>query len=220
MATDKDTQTALREATARTRGAVDEAVRAGESATRRAADAARSMAEDSAEAGRRAVDEGAETGRRAFDAGADLTRRGAETARDLAGTAQEVANRTTSQFQRTFGLSSEAQGEVMHQARENMDVMVKCGSVLADGFQSIWKEWMGLAQEVATRNASAVNSLMRSRSVPDFYATQSSVLKENVQLVLDRSVKVSELSARTAHDAISKLANRAEDAARETGRHV
>ena len=45
MATDKDTQTATREATSRSRGAAEEALRAGESTTRRAADAARSMAE-------------------------------------------------------------------------------------------------------------------------------------------------------------------------------
>ncbi|MCG5241137.1 phasin family protein [Azospirillum doebereinerae] len=218
MATDKDTQTAVRETANRTKGAIDEAARLGESTTRRAADAARSIAEDTARTGQRAAEEGIEAGRKAMDTGADLTRKGAETARDLMGTASDAASRSTEQLQRALGLSKEAQGEVMHQVRQNMDVMVQCGGVLTDGAQAIWREWMGLAQEVAARNASAVNTLMRSRTVPDFYATQSSMLKDNVQLVLSRSVTVSELSARTANDAVRKLAGRAEDAAQDTRR--
>jgi len=218
MATDKDTQTAIRDTANRSKGAIDEAVRIGESTTRRAADAARSIAEDTARTGQRAAETGIEAGRQAVDAEADLTRKGAETARELVGTASDVASRSSEQFQRALGLSKEAQGEVIHQARQNMDVMVQCGSVLTDGAQAIWREWMGLAQEVAARNASAVNTLMRSRTVPDFYATQSSMLKDNVELLLSRSVKVSELSARTANDAVRKLASRAEDAAQDTRR--
>lgn len=218
MATDKDTQTATRDAAMRTKSAAEEASHVGESTTRRAADAARTMAEATAETSRRAADEGMETSRKAIEAGAEMTRRGAQTTRDALGAATEAAGRTSDQFQRALGLSGEAQGEVMQQARQNMDVMVQCGSVLADGFQSLMREWMGLAQEVATRNANAVNSLMRSRTVPDFYATQSTMLKENVELVLNRSVKISELSAQTANDAVRKLTNRAESAAQETTR--
>ena len=147
-----------------------------------------------------------------------MTRRGAETARDLLGKASDVAGRTTSQFQRALGLTGDAQGDVMNQTRQNMDVIVQCGSVLADGAQSFWREWLGLAQEVATRNADAVNTLMRSRSLPDFYATQSTMLKDNVELLLNRSVKLSELSARTADDAVRKLTSRAEDAAQDAKR--
>lgn len=233
MATDKDTQTATREAAARTQSVLEEVKRSNEAATRRAADAARSIAEDSTgvaaqatakigqravEASRRVVEESAEASRKATEAGAELTRKSADAARDLMGTATSVTSRGTEQVQRALGLSKEAQGEVLSQARQNMDVMVQCGSVLTDGFQTIWREWVGLAQEVAARNASGVNALMRSRSLPDFYATQSSMLKDNVELVLSRSVKLSELSARTANDAVRKLADRAEDAAQETRR--
>lgn len=218
MAIDKDTQTATRDAATRTKSAVDEAARVGESTTRRAADAARSIAEDTTRTGERVVEQTAQTGRKVFEAGAETAHRGAEAAGQMFGSAQDAAKRTTNQLQRALGLSSEAQGEVISQTRENMDVMVKCGSVLADGFQSIVKEWMGLTQEVASRNANAMNALMRSRSLPDFYATQSNLLKDNVQLVLDRSVTISEMSARTAGDAMRKLTDRAEDAAQETRR--
>lgn len=217
MATDKD-HTTTRDTADRAKGSVEDMTRAGEAATRRAADAARSIGEDAAETGRRATDAGADTGRKVLGAGADMARRGADTAQSVMGTASDVAGRTSEKLQRALGLSKEAQGEVASQTRETMDVMVQCGSVLADGWQNAWREWMGLAQDVATRNAEGMNALMRSRSVPDFYAVQSRMLKDNMQLVLDRSIRISEMSARSANDAATKLNARIEGAAQQTER--
>ncbi|HZF45470.1 MAG TPA: phasin family protein, partial [Sphingomonadaceae bacterium] len=196
MATDKDHNT-TRDTADRAKGSVEDMTRAGEATTRRAADAARSIGEQAGEAGRHANEAGVETGRKILGASAEMARRGADTTQSVMGTASEVAGRTSEKLQRALGLSKEAQGEVASQTRETMDVMVQCGSVLADGWQNAWREWMGLAQDVATRNAEGMNALLRSRSVPDFYAVQSRMLKDNMQLVLDRSIKISEMSARS-----------------------
>jgi hypothetical protein len=218
MAMDKDTTTSARETADRAKGTVEDMTRAGEATTRRAADAARSMGENAAETGREAADASLNAGQKAIGAGADMTRRSAETAGTMMNKASDVAGRTTEQLQRALGLSKEAQGAVASQTRETMDVMVQCGSVLADGWQNAWREWMGLAQDVASRNAEGMNALMRSRTVPDFYATQSRMLKENMQMVLSRSVKISEMSANTANTAMGKLNARLEGAAQQTER--
>jgi len=218
MAMDKDTTTDVRETANLAKGTLDDLTRAGEASTRRAADAARSIGGAAAETGVNAADVGLDAGQKALYAGADMTRRGAEAAKSTMGSATDVAGRTTEQFQRVLGLSKEAQGEVASQTRETMDVMVQCSSVLADGLQNAWREWLGLAQEVASRNAEGVNALMRSRSVPDFYAAQGRILKDNMQLVLSRSVKISELSANTANTAIGKLNARLEGAAQQAER--
>ncbi|PWC32449.1 phasin family protein [Azospirillum sp. TSO35-2] len=202
MATDKDMPSIVREGVARTQGAVDQMARDGEATTYRAADAARSIGNEAADAGRRAADQGADT------------------ARSVADTMTEAAGRQSGQLQRALGLSRDAQGEVASKARETMDVMVQCGSVLAGGWQSAVREWLGLAQDVATRNAEGVGALMRSRTVPDFYAAQSSMLKDSVQMVLNRSVKISEMSARTASDAVSKLNAGVDAAAQQADRPV
>ncbi|WP_372396518.1 phasin family protein [Azospirillum sp. HJ39] len=217
MATDKDHNT-TRDTADRAKGSVEDMTRAGEATTRRAADAARSIGEQAGEAGRHANEAGVETGRKILGASAEMARRGASTTQSVMGTASEVAGRTSEKLQRALGLSKEAQGEVASQTRETMDVMVQCGSVLADGWQNAWREWMGLAQDVATRNAEGMNALLRSRSVPDFYAVQSRMLKDNMQLVLDRSIKISEMSARSANDAATKLNARIEGAAQQTER--
>ncbi|WP_448205079.1 phasin family protein [Azospirillum sp. sgz302134] len=207
MASEKDAQTATRDTAARGRAAVEEAARAGESATRRAADAARSIAE-----------EGAETSRHMAEAGAGAAQRGADVARDMMSKASQVGGQTTEQINRMMGLSAEAQGEVAQQARENMDVMVQCGSVLMEGMQTIMREWMNFAQEAVARNVDGINAMMRSRSVQDFYAAQSNMVKDEMEMLLNRSVKVSELSAQTANDAVRRLNARAEGAARQSRR--
>ncbi|CAO3353115.1 phasin family protein [Azospirillum palustre] len=218
MAIDKDTTTGVRETADLAKGTLDDLTRTGETTTRRAADAARLIGEAVTETGVHAADAGLDAGQKAMDAGADMTRRGAEAAKSAMGSTTDVAGRTTEQFQRVLGLSKEAQGEVASQTRETMDVMAQCSSVLAGGLQNAWREWMGLAQEVASRNAEGMNALMRSRSVPDFYAAQSRMLKDNMQLVLSRSVKISELSASTANTAIGKLNARLEGAAQQAER--
>lgn len=211
MAADKDAQTATRDAANKARSIAEDTARAGEATTRRAADAARSMTEEGADTARRMADAGAQ-------AGADMTQRGAETARNLMGQATQVAGQTTEQLNRMMGFSAETQGEVAQQAQQNMDVMVQCGSVLMDGMQNIWREWMAFAQEAMARNADGLNAMMRSRSVQDFYAAQSEMVKDEVELLLNRSVKVSELSARTANDAVRRLNARTEGAARHSRR--
>ncbi|MDQ2102635.1 phasin family protein [Azospirillum isscasi] len=155
-----------------------------------------------------------DTTRRMAETAAEATQRGADTASDMMGKATQIAGQTSDQINRMMGLSAEAQGEVAQQTRENMDVMAQCGSVLMEGMQSIMREWLGFAQEAMARNAEGVNAMMRSRSVQDFYAAQSSMVKDEVELLLNRSVKVSELSAKTANDAVRRLNARAEGAAR------
>lgn len=200
MATDKDVQTATRDTVGKARGVADETVRAGETTTRRAADAARSMTEEGAEAGQR------------------IAESGADTMREVIGKSAQAASQTTEQFKRIMGFSPESQGEVAQRARENMDVMVQCGSVLMDGAQSIWREWLGFAQEAMARNAEGVNAMMRCRSVQDLYAAQSDMMRDEMEMLLNRSAKVSELSAQVANDAMHRLNARVEGAARSARR--
>ena len=175
------------------------------------------VARDTAAKGRNVAEE---TTRRMAETAAEVTHRGAGTASDMMGKATQIAGQTSEQINRMMGLSAEAQGEVAQQARENMDVMSQCGSVLMDGMQSIMREWLGFAQEAMARNVEGINAMMRSRSAQDFYAAQSSMVKDEVELLLNRSVKISELSAKTANDAVQRLNERAEGAGRRSRRNA
>lgn len=160
------------------------------------------------------------TVRRAADATRKITDETAGTIRDtsleLAGAASSTAEQGSDQLKRMFGLSADTQEEVTHQTRQNLDVLVQCGSVLMDGFQQAWREWLGLAQEVAQRHGDGVSAMMRSRSVQDFYGAQSALVKDEVEMLLNRSVKLSELSAKVANDAVRRMNERTQGAARQT----
>ncbi|AWK87136.1 phasin family protein [Azospirillum thermophilum] len=211
MATEKDTPTATREAASKARTGADEIAQAVESTTRKAAESARNIGDEAADTARTAAQAGADTGRRTLETAAGVTRQGVDAANQMAGTA-------AAQFQKLMGFTADNQGEVAKEAQQNLDAMVKCGSVLMDGWQTIMREWMGMAQEAATRNAEGVNALVRSRSVRDFYVAQSNLVKDNVELLLNRSVKVSELSAKSANDAVRRLKERTDAAAQQTAR--
>lgn len=220
MANERDAQAATKEATARGKAAADETANAAANTTRRAADAAKDMASDAAEKGaentQRTVQAGAETTRRITDASVEMSRRTAETTREattnLTDTAMRAAGMTSEQLQRLFGFGANGQGEVAQQAQHNVEAMVQCGSVLMDGMQSVWREYLSFTQEAMQRQMNGLSTIMRTRSVPDFYAAQSDLVKDELELWLNRSVRISELSAQTANDAARRLTERAEEA--------
>ncbi|HYD67459.1 phasin family protein [Azospirillum sp.] len=162
---------------------------------------------------RRAADATRQITNQITDQTADTIR---DTNRELTGAAARTAEQGSDQLKRMFGLSTDAQEEVTHQAQQNLDAMVQCGSVLMDGFQQAWREWLGLAQEVAQRHGEGVGAMMRSRSVQDFYGAQSALVKDEVEMLLTRSVKLSELSAKIGNDAVRRMNERNQGAAKQT----
>lgn len=220
MANERDAQATIKEATGRGKTAADEAANAAATSTRRAADAAKDIAGEAADRGventQRTLEAGADATRRITDAGADMSRRTADTAREaatnLTDSAMRAAGMTSEQLQRLFGFGANGQGEVAQQAQHNVQAMVQCGSVLMDGMQNVWREYLSFTQEAMQRQMNGMSTIMRTRSVPDFYAAQSDLVKDELELWLNRSVRISELSAQTANDAARRLTERAEEA--------
>lgn len=226
MAIEKDTPTAFRETAQRGKtAAAEDALKLGEATTRRAADAVRTMTEDGVEVGRAAAGAGGEMAKRGMGtlrqtigasagnaAGAATDTPGAPAA---ASTAQATGE-GVGQIQRLFAMTGDAQGEAAQQARSNMDAMLQCGTVMLDGWQAICREWMGLAQDATARNLEGLNALARSRSVPALYVAQSRLMKDGMELLLSRSVRLSQLSAQTADNAARHLTARSEATAGRT----
>lgn len=244
MANDKDVQTATKDAASRGKSAADEATKATETTTRRAADAAKDIGEEGTKAAesatRRAADtahemteeqsrtaetaarKGAEMTQESTRAGADMMRRSADTVRDtsreMTGLTLRAAEETAGRVQRLFGLTGNAQEQVANQANKNMEVMAECGSVLMDGMQSIMREWLTLAQDATQRQFDGVNTMMRSRTVQDLFSAQSDLMKDELELFLNRSVRMSELAANSAKDAAKRLNQRADEGAHQLRR--
>lgn len=227
MAIEKDTPTAFRETAQRGKtAAAEDALKVGEATTRRAADAVRTMTEDGVALGRAAAGAGGEMAKRGMDtlrqtigaSAGNFAGAATETSGAPAGSysAAQATGEGVGQFQRLFAMSGDAQGEAAQQARSNMDAMLQCGTVMLDGWQAICREWMGLAQDATARNLEGLNALARSRSVPALYAAQSRLMKDGMELLLSRSVRLSQLSAQTADSAARHLTARSEATAGQT----
>jgi hypothetical protein len=91
---------------------------------------------------------------------------------------------------------------------------MQVGGVLAGGFQSILREWADYAQTAARCNVDGVNNLMRARTLQDLASAQSDLLASEFQLLLNSSVKISEVTARLARDAAQDISNRTRQAQR------
>src|SRR3954464_9713395 len=165
-------------------------------------DAASEMARTirDADAGRKSVRDAAEASRPTSRSGGEAIRqtpeRASETASRIASNAadssQQVAKRSAEQF--------EASQDVTRHAQQNLDVLIQVGGVLAGGFQSILREWTDYAQSAVQGNIDGLNSLMRARTPQDLASAQSNLLASELHLLLDRSARISEATARLARD--------------------
>jgi hypothetical protein len=229
MATDKDTTTrtvkdAAEDVTKATRGAAMEAADAGRKVTRDAADTMERNIDKGAEAATRTAERSAEATRDVAEKSAQAlrstTEQATETASkitsDAAEATRKVTDQTTQQFGRVFNLQAKASEEVANRTQQNLDVLLQTSSLLAEGFQSVLREWMSYTQSAVQRNIDGMNTIMRARTMQDLLAAQSDLLNAEVQLLLNSSVKVSEVTARVANDAAQKINVATKEQARKT----
>ena len=173
--------------------------------TNKAAATARDAANEAARTARSVSDEAAKVGEHSARAGADMARRGAETTRDAMqsgmNAATESFKRVTDQFTKALGFAGPQSEEVARRSSQNIEAISQTSTILARGAQDVSREWINLAQDRALKNLDAFQRLAGCRSVHDFVATQSDLLRDQLQQVIDTSRRVAELSVRVSDEA-------------------
>ena len=174
-----------------------------------------------AEAARTVTNEVAKVGEQSARAGADLARRGAETARDSLQSGVNMATqgfqRINDQFTKALGFDGPQAEELARRSSQNLQAVSQANTVLARGFQDASHEWISLAQERATKNIDALNRLAGCRSVQDFVAVQSDLVRDNLWQIIDTNKRIAELSLRVAEEAagiVQMQVDKTADAAR------
>ena len=139
-----------------------------------------------------------------------------ENVRVFAGTAQDVlrsgmnsasesARRFTDQVTQAYGLSGDKREALTHQASQNLEVISEAGALLTRGFQDISREWFSLLQESQQKNLDGFSALVRCRSVPDFMAVQSGLIRDNLEQTIESTRRIAEVSTRVANEATQAL---------------
>jgi hypothetical protein len=156
----------------------------------------------------RAGAEGAQTAARAMQ----------ETLQNSFGAASEMARRSTDQALRLLSFpSGDAQG-LAEQASENIRAVAQSSTVLARGVQDLSREWLELSQQRWQKNLEGLNALARCRSVTDFVALQSSLLRDNLEQTLANSRRIASLTVQVADEATRTMTVQAEKTAQRTSR--
>jgi hypothetical protein len=156
----------------------------------------------------RAGAEGAQTAARAMQ----------ETLQTSFGAASEMARRSTNQALRLFSFpSGDAQG-LAEQASENVRAVAQSSTVLARGVQDVSREWLELSQQRWHKNLEGLNALARCRSVTDFVALQSSLLRDNLEQTLANSRRIASLTVQVADEATRTMTVQVEKTAQRASR--
>ena len=173
-------------------------------ATQAAAEAARIATNEAAQASAEIAQSNAETVRQIVQSGLNV--------------ATQAAERSVEQFTRAFSLSGERAEETAQQSSRNIKAIAECNAVLAQGFKDISREWASLTQDRLQRNLDGFNALLRSRSWPDLVAAQSSLARDNLELLVTNTRRLAELSIEVANEAAEKIAAEAEESTKRLRR--
>jgi hypothetical protein len=156
-----------------------------------------------------AIDEAKDIGQQAVDS--------------AAGSVQEAtivgldgARRMTDQFTRVLGLSGRESEAVTRQASENLGALAETGTVLARGFQDVSREWLTLSQHGLQKNIEGLTQLSRCRSLQDFVAVQSELMRNNWHYMIDVSRQIAERSIEIANEAAQTISSETKPVANRT----
>jgi len=162
-------------------------------------------ADEAARTARTVTDEAARVGEQTARAGAGIARRGTETARDTMqsglNTATETFQRMSDQFTKVLGFNGPQSEELTRRSSQNLQAVSQASSVLMKGAQEVSHEVFGLVQDRVQKNVEAVSRIAGTRSVQDFVAVQSDLVRDTLQQVIDTNKRIAELSVRVADEA-------------------
>ncbi len=184
----------------------------GQKQTAKAAAQGRQMTETAQQAAQEGTqrikditNEAAEAGQHAVSATAEAARVGAETMQQTmqAGldAAYKVASRSTDQFMQVLGLSGQQSQELAQQSSQNVQAIANTSTVLARGFQDVMREWLSFTQSRLEENLDGLHRLTTCRSIPDFFALQSDLIRENLEEMIDKGQQIMQHSTQVTHEA-------------------
>ena len=162
-------------------------------------------ADEAARTARTVTNETARVGEQTARAGADVFRRSTETARDSLQTGPEHGHADLPAHDGSVHEGAGLQRSAIGRAGPPL-VPEPPGRVAGQlgpdkGAQEVSQEVFGLVQDRLQKNIDAMNRIVGTRSVQDFVAVQSDLVRDGLQQVIDTNKRIAELSVRTADEA-------------------
>jgi hypothetical protein len=125
--------------------------------------------------------------------------------------ASQGVQNASDQFARTLGYSGEEGERLARQSGQNVEAITKFGTVLTQACQDTSREWYGLAQKQLQRNLEGLSKLAHCRSVQDFAAVQSGLIRESLQHMVEDTGSIVGISLRAVDEARKAVAGTAQE---------
>jgi hypothetical protein len=169
----------------------------------------RDVARKSAEAAEQNLQKAAEDLRGTMGRPAEKAGNVADATRQVAGqVAGQMTGQAVEQLGQMSAMQDKASKELAGRTHQNLGVMMQTGNKLAEGYQSIMREWAEYTRKAMQCNIDGMNSIMRARTPQDLMAAQSELLNAELRVMLDSGVKISEATLRVARDAAESIGER------------
>src|SRR3954466_5255436 len=165
------------------------------------ADAAKANLNKATEQGTRFVDAARDGVNKMADLREQATENTKQVVQKSVETASQEAREAADRFTRTLGFSGEDSERLARQSKQNMEAVTRCGTVLTQAFQDVSRSWFGLAQKQFQHNLNGMNKLVRAKSLQEFTAIQSDLVRESLQHMVQDSKAITETSARAVEEA-------------------
>lgn len=117
----------------------------------------------------------------------------------------QLVEESTARIGRMFDFSLRVSEEATKHATLNMDVLMRCGTIVTQGWQAILHEWINTTRETAQKNMSDLEELMNCRSVDALLSCQSSILRNRIETLHDSNIRISEVSTQVASDTAKRI---------------
>ncbi len=121
------------------------------------------------------------------------------------GAAAEGVRRASDQFTRIYGFDGEEGQRLAKQSSLNMDAIRACSAIVIQAFQGSTRDWFSLAQSQYQRNLNAFAKLSQARSVQDYLAIQSDLIRDSMQHLVEESGAMVQHSAQAVQDATQSI---------------
>ena len=113
----------------------------------------------------------------------------------------EIVQRAADHVTGTVQAGAEGAQVMARTMQEAVQTGLSTASELARGIQDVSREWFELSQKRLLKNLDGLSSLAQCRSVPDFMAVQTSLIRDNLEQTLDNSRRMAELTRQLADEA-------------------
>ncbi|WP_162937381.1 phasin family protein [Indioceanicola profundi] len=90
----------------------------------------------------------------------------------------------------------------------NMEAFLQAQAIMAEGMRTAWQEWMGYSQSAMQRWTEKLQTPLQIRSPQDIMLSQIDTAREEMDQLLQNSMRVSDLMTKAAGSAMRRITER------------